>query len=191
MPRSNLIILATFILVLSAGMVVGRLWAKLAPVVERSADHQPSWLADQLELTTQQRQQMDAIWADTKQKLDKAGERRAELDRDREQAVLAMLTPAQQKSYQKIIADFRARRTELEKERHDLIHDADQRSEALLNPDQKTRWEQLRNNRHGPHGEPHPGGPPGPHNGPGEGPPPGPPPPPDATGGPQPPAPPG
>ena len=157
MNNTRSILLAAFILVLSAGVVLGRLWAKL-PMVESAPTTrpatQPSWLAEQLGLSPAQGQQVDAIWAETKLQLSKTGERRHTLDATREQAVVALLSSDQQKAYEQILTDFRARRAELDKERESLIHSADERSRSLLSDEQKRKWDQLRDS-HGWHGPPH------------------------------------
>ena len=154
--RSNTILIATFVLVMSAGVVVGRLWTRL-PAVSAGHDHSPSWLADQMNLSTEQRQQMDAIWSDTKQEIHATFDRQHELDRQRDAAVLALLTPQQKTAYDKIKADHTAGRAELDKQRESLVHEANDRSKALLSDDQKSRWDALSKEmpvpwKHGPHG---------------------------------------
>src|SRR5271155_1293100 len=100
MSRSKIILLATFFMVLSAGMVLGRLWATL-PIMTvtppaatqpspRGSARQPRWAA-QLNLTTQQRQQMDAIWAETTPKVEETFDRRRQLDSKREEAIEDLL----------------------------------------------------------------------------------------------------
>jgi len=160
MTRSKTILLTAFVLVLSAGVVVGRLWTQL-PAMEAphpaAGGPPPSWLADQLDLRAEQRRQMDAIWADTKQQIDKAFERRQQLDRERDQAIQELLTPAEWQAYGKIMEDFHNRRMEFDKQRRQLIHDANERSQALLDDGQKKKWEALRNAHdhawHGPRGQ--------------------------------------
>src|SRR3954463_2073788 len=98
MSRSKFVILTAFVLVLGAGMVAGRLWARL-PVHTTPAGKQPSWLADQLNLTPEQRQQMDGIWANVEQQMDQKLERRHGLDRERDQAIEDLLGPEQWQAY--------------------------------------------------------------------------------------------
>lgn len=152
MRKGRIILIAAFVLVLSAGMVVGRLWARLP--MRAPGGPPPSWLADQLNLNSEQRQKMDSIWAETREKLDKAAEHRHELDHEREQAVLALLTNEQQKAYEQIIADFHERHTELDEQRQKWVADADQRSLALLTDAQLKKWNELRDS-HDWHGGPH------------------------------------
>ena len=154
--RSKTILLAAFVLVMSAGVVVGRLWTRL-PEARVGRERSPSWLADQMNLSPEQRQQMDAIWSDTKSKIHATFDRQRELDKQRDAAVLALLTPEQKTAYDKIKADHAAGRAELDKQRDALVHDANDRSKALLTDEQKARWDTLSKEmpvpwRHGPHG---------------------------------------
>jgi hypothetical protein len=129
-----------------------------AAIEPRHPDGQPSWLADELNLRPEQRAQMDAIWAEAKGQSDKSFERRQGLDRERDQAIQELLTPAEWQAYDKIIEEFRAKRVELDKERGQVMHDANEKSLALLDDDQKQKWKAMRNlhDHRGPHG---PGGP--------------------------------
>jgi Spy/CpxP family protein refolding chaperone len=156
MSRSKIILLATFVLVLSAGMVVGRLWATLPVMTVTPPTTQPSqqpWWAAQLDLTAQQRQQIDAIWAEAKPKVAETFDRRRALDRKREEAVEDLLGPAQYAAYEKIFDDFYAQRADIDKDRQKLIHDAEDRTKALLNDTQLKQLEALGPHEgRGPHG---------------------------------------
>jgi hypothetical protein len=144
MSRTRVILLIPFVLVLCAGVVVGRLWNRL-PIETKPPGGSPSWLADQLDLRPEQRQQMDAIWDETRPKIEKSFERRQSLDRERDQTIQELLTPAEWTAYDKIIEDFRAKRAALDKDRHQLVLDANEKSVALLDGAQKQKWEALRN----------------------------------------------
>ncbi|HSV15480.1 MAG TPA: Spy/CpxP family protein refolding chaperone [Tepidisphaeraceae bacterium] len=155
MRRTKSVIIAAFILVLSAGVVAGRLWARFPSPSATPTGKQPSWLADQLDLTPEQRQQMDAIWANVKQQMDQKLERRHALDRERDQAIEDLLGPEQWQAYGRLIDEFRAKRAEIDKDRMNLIHDANDRSRALLSDVQKQRWDQMRQARHDHGGDGH------------------------------------
>jgi Spy/CpxP family protein refolding chaperone len=155
MSRTRVILMSAFLLVMCAGVVVGRLWNEL-PIQAKTAGGSPSWLADQLNLRPDQRQQMDAIWAETGPRIQKSFDDRQSLDREREQKIQELLTPAEWTAYDKIVEDFRAKRAVLDKGRHQLVMDANAKSVALLDDAQKQKWEELRelheHDWHGPHG---------------------------------------
>lgn len=158
----------TVVLVLAAGVVVGRLWTRLPLVAAPPPPGQErSWIADQLNLTTDQRKQMDAIWAETKQKMAATFDQHHGLDHERDAAIRNLLNDEQKAAYDKIVAEYRAKRAQMDKQRDQLIHDAEERSRALLDASQQKQWDELTklmHQHHGPHGPPG-----GPGSGPGSG----------------------
>jgi Spy/CpxP family protein refolding chaperone len=167
MSHRKIILAITAFLVLGAGLAVGRLTARLpGPFHEPGAP--PSWIVDQLNLTSDQHAQMTAIWDDTKQKMQDLGHQRHDLDMQRDKAVRDLLTDEQKAAYDKIYGDYHAQRGQLDQQRSALMHDADDRSRALLDDTQKAKWDELtkqflsRHGDHGPGGSGGPGGPGGP-----------------------------
>jgi Spy/CpxP family protein refolding chaperone len=154
MSWRKIVFLMTTALMLCAGVVLGRLWAQL-PAAKPQQGQGPSWIADQLNLTAEQRQQMDAVWAVTKQKLEQSSDQRHDADKQRDTAVMALLTTPQQTAYEKIMSDYRDKRSQLDKDRESLIQDAEARSRALLDDSQKARWDELTKQMHLHHGPPH------------------------------------
>jgi len=145
------------ILSLSAGMVVGWAWTPLQKTEAGApAGHGgPRPWFDQLGLTSDQQKQMDIIWGDTRMQMQKMFEHRRELDRQRDQQILALLNPSQRAAYDKIDQEFRAERGDSDKQRDSLLADANARSRALLDDSQKEKWDILSKEirrRHGPMG---------------------------------------
>lgn len=138
-------------LIFGAGLIVGKITARVPvaagdPPTSRPTtrpDRSPSWLHDQLGLTAEQRVQMDAIWKDVREQVGRSYERRRQLDREREQAVLSLLTPEQKAKHDAILAANKARRAELDRERDALMAAANEKSKALLNDEQKKKWDEL------------------------------------------------
>jgi hypothetical protein len=172
MRRSTILLSTAAVLVLSAGLVLGRLSTRLRPP-QPSPDHHRGWFPEQLGLTAEQQKSMDGIWAEVKPQMDKINDRRRAADKDRDAAIRALMTPEQLAAYDKIFADLHAKHQDLDKEREALFHSANDRSRALLTADQQVKWDAMQKDmhdheRHGPGGG-GPGGPGGPgrmHNGP-------------------------
>jgi Spy/CpxP family protein refolding chaperone len=152
MLRLKLMFIPTVVLIFAAGMVVGRISTRVPALSETSttrpttmpADHRsPSWLHDQLGLNAEQRQQMDAIWTDVRQKTGGGFDQRRKLDRERDQALVSLLTPEQKMQYDAIQKANKAKRDELDKERDQLMAQANEKSRALLNDEQKKKWDEL------------------------------------------------
>jgi hypothetical protein len=159
MRRSTILLSTASVLVLGAGLVVGRLSAKLPAELPPPPGHGRGWFTESLGLTPDQKLKMDGIWAGVRQEVDKMGDRRHTLDRDRDAAIRALLTPEQEAAYEKVFSEYRDRRADLDKEREKLFHDANDRSRALLKPDQQAKWEAMSkdmrdHDHHGPPGSP-------------------------------------
>jgi hypothetical protein len=163
MQRSTILLSTSAVLVLSAGLVVGRLWGQLSsrvPVVTKPAEveHPRGWFPDALGLTPDQDQKMKAIWDDARQRLEKNGEHRRTLDKDRDAAIRGLLTPDQSVAYDKIFQDYRTHWADLNKERDQVIPSANERCRALLSPDQQLKWDAMPKDMHD-HDRRGPGGP--------------------------------
>jgi hypothetical protein len=145
----TIVLFWTVILVLGAGLTVGRLSARLSnPPSEENERHDHrdvpgAWLPDALNLTPDQKKQMDAIWTDFPQTMRKFGDRRRAMDKDREQAFRSLLNDQQLAAYDKIVADYRSQRDGLDKERQNLINQLNERSRALLTDEQKKEWDEM------------------------------------------------
>lgn len=143
MARGNRFILfLAFVLVLAAGVVLGQLWGRL-PGQLAPESHPRSWLADQLGLNSQQRSQMDAIWAETRKEMSQLGAQRREMEADRKKAIDRLLSPQQKSEYERINQDFQKQRRSLDARRQELMKQADARSKAMLSPEQRATWDKI------------------------------------------------
>jgi hypothetical protein len=181
MMRQSTVLLSTAaVLVLSAGLVVGRLSTHLQAVVAPVPTTQPSapsplsvhgrgWFSDTLGLTPEQQKNMDGVWADVKAQMDKNMEKRKALDHDRDASIKALLTPEQSAKYEQIFTDYHAGRAELDKERETFFHAANDKSRALLTPEQQVKWDAMSKDMHDRDHHGGPGGPGGRHGSGGSG----------------------
>jgi Spy/CpxP family protein refolding chaperone len=160
MLHSNLVLLSTAAIVMGAGVMVGRVTAQYSHQDQHQHSFNPgghghNWIDDQLNLTSDQKQKMDAIWDQTRKKMQAIFDGRHTMESDRDQAILQLLTPDQRAEYQKINDQFHARRDEQFKERNKLIQEANEASRALLDDSQQKKWDALTKmmrERHGPPG---------------------------------------
>jgi uncharacterized membrane protein len=143
MTRSRLLFFVTVVLVFAAGIVLGRMSVVIPLRPAATTGPSPSWLADQLNLSADQRKRMDAIWSDVKQQRGNQFESRRALDHQRDQAIRQLLSDTQQTAYDMILSDYRARRQQADREMEKLIHDAEDRSRALLDDSQKKIWDRM------------------------------------------------
>jgi hypothetical protein len=158
--KKTFLLLVMVVLTLGAGVELGWVWTPLrrASASESNAHTAgPRPWFDQLDLSADQQKQMDKIWSDTRGQMQKLFEHHLDLDKQRDQAVLALLNPDQRAAFDKINQDFHAQREDLDKQRQALFADANTRSRALLDDSQKKNWDILTKqfqtrHRHGPMG---------------------------------------
>jgi len=140
--RVKLFITSAFLLAMFAGVAVGMLGAKIP------ASREPrSWLADELGLTPEQREQMQSIWQDISKNRQSDWERRQTIDKDRREAIVALLTPEQKTQYDKINQDFTQKIQDMAKQREAAFADAQERTKRILTADQRVKYEQLMQKR--------------------------------------------
>jgi hypothetical protein len=90
--------------------------------------------------------------------MDKSHEKQRNLDKDRDAAIKALLSPDQSKAYDQIFTDYHTHRTDLDKERDQCFRGGNDRSRALLTPEQQVKWDAMNKQMHD-HDRPHRGGP--------------------------------
>jgi Spy/CpxP family protein refolding chaperone len=160
MSRKAVLLVVMAVLTLGAGVVLGWAWTPLQRIEAGAPGGHgggPRPWFDQLGLSADQQKQMDKIWGDTRQQMQKLSDRRRDMEKQRDQQVVALLDSAQRAAYDKINHDFWTQREDIDKQRESLIADANVRSRALLDPSQKEKWDilskemQMRR-RHGPMG---------------------------------------
>ena len=139
MTRTKIILMVSFVITFAAGGVVGRL---ILPSGHRPPG--PSFLAAELNLTSQQRDQMHTIWTEI---MRTGGRRewdqRKALAQERDQAVAALLTPEQRPQYEKVLQDHTRKLDELSQERKRNFDQAVERTKQILNPEQVKKYEEL------------------------------------------------
>ncbi len=141
-------LLPLVVLVLGAGMVIGRISTRL-PATTQPTDKPHGWFDEQLNLSADQRKQMDSIWGDVFKNVGKTFEGRSTLDKDRDQAIQELLSDDQKKTYAAIQDNYRTQRGDMDKQREKLFADANAKSRAILTEDQQKRWDALSKERHG------------------------------------------
>jgi len=172
MTKVKAILIVSFLVTFAAGTATGLLVAHL--------DHRrggPSWLETELDLTSQQREQMHNIWSEVMgSMMRQRSEQSKALRQERDQAILALLTEDQRTRYDAILKDYARKDAEMSDQRKQAFEEAVKRTKEILTPEQAGKYEELmRRQPEKGFGPPH-GGRRGPPSGPPPGAPPGPPP---------------
>jgi Spy/CpxP family protein refolding chaperone len=147
MIGKNLIILIlAFAVVFAAGGVVENVRKR----VEKPATPD-SWLGFQLGLSQQQRDQMRKIFADA-MKQSGGADQRHELQRQRDDAIRALVPAGKQALYDQVLADYAANLAAMDQKRREVFQQAQHEIEAtVLSPEQATKFEELVGKREGHH----------------------------------------
>ena len=115
MSKVKVIILAGFLITLGAGWVMGLLTRQ--KVVDRPPPHRPT-LVEELRLSPAQAEQLKQIWESMPREARRhQDDLRQGVRKERDDAVVALLTPAQKTAYEKIQEQYTAKMTELAEQR--------------------------------------------------------------------------
>ena len=133
-----MVLTIAFVLAMGAGVAVGMLSARLPQT------HQPrSWLGDELNLTPEQREQMRAIWQDVSKNRGRDWERRRALEKERNEAIVSLLTEEQRAKHDEINRQFAQKMQEQQQQREAAVHEAIERTKQMLTPQQREHYEQI------------------------------------------------
>ena len=150
-PRTNLLMLATFIVALSAGVgggvVLSRHLSLTAIQPVSAPDH--SSLAEDLQLSAEQREQMRRIWEGAQVRGKIYYDEVQKLQKGRDDEMVALLNVEQKARFEKIAHDYADRFSDLINRREAMFDDAVNETRKILNPTQRERYEQILRNRVG------------------------------------------
>jgi hypothetical protein len=133
----KLAILFGFGLMFLAGLTVGR-WNKAATP---SHETRP-WLSQQLNLSKVQEQQMKKIWSEAAS-VQSGARQMHDADRQRDEAIRAMLSDDQKAQLELIVKEHDARVTAVQTEREKAIRDAEDRTRNILSDEQRKKFEEI------------------------------------------------
>jgi len=150
-PRTKLLMLVTFIVALSAGVGGGLVLSRhlsmttLQPV--SAPDH--SSLAEDLQLSAEQREQMRRIWEGAQERGKSYYDEVQKLQKGRDDDMVGLLNVEQKARFEKIAHDYADRFSDLINRREAMFDDAVNQTRKILNPTQRERYEQILRNRVG------------------------------------------
>jgi Spy/CpxP family protein refolding chaperone len=162
MTRVKLIMLLALVFALGAGAVAGYVSATRLPPHEGEhggpggpggRDREMD-LARELNLTEAQREQMRKIWSEAMQGAGREHmEKMRSLQRERDEAVVALLTPEQKQAYDKLQADYREKMDAMGREREKAFAKAVEETNQILDPQQQQKYAEIRKRRQGERGD--------------------------------------
>jgi Spy/CpxP family protein refolding chaperone len=167
--RVQALLIGLTVLALGAGVAAGMLASRATPPASGNPTTGPAApidrtpLVQELNLTPEQRDRMREIWEGVRGQVHETFEDAKQLQRQRDDALVALLTDEQKAQFEKISQDFKNQFDDLAKKRDKVFQSAVKRTKQLLNDEQRKRYEAiLKNSVGGPDGGHEPGMPPPP-----------------------------
>jgi Spy/CpxP family protein refolding chaperone len=155
--RVEALLIGLTVLALCAGVVAGIVYARLPsagsavkpdntpppPMLPPDGPGEKS-LADELQLTAEQRVQMRDIWEGVRDKVHQAFDEAQDLQRQRDERIVALLSTDEQKAkFQKLSQEFADRYDQLAKDRDEAFNSAVEKTKKLLTDEQRKKYEQI------------------------------------------------
>ena len=156
MTKTKVILIVSCLVVFAAGASLGALLTRSRPTRQ---DH--SWLAAELNLTAEQRDQIRKIWSETMGSVFRnQSERRGAVTQERDQAILSLIPQAQRSRYESIQQEYTRKMDELSQERKRAFEEAVERTKKVLTAEQAVKYDDLIKKQRergpwGPHGSRH------------------------------------
>jgi DNA anti-recombination protein RmuC len=140
MRRREILLIGLTVLAVGAGVVAGMVVSRLPSA---SAAPTTSALTEQLKLSPQQSDQMKQIWEGVRDKVRTSYEGADRLQRQRDEAIMAMLSTEQKAQFERLTRDFADRFETLRRDRDDSFHQAVEQTRKLLAEEQRRKYDDL------------------------------------------------
>jgi Spy/CpxP family protein refolding chaperone len=151
--RIEILLIIVAALAMSAGVVAGLLASRLpSAAVQQPAATNPATpppasfertLADELALRDDQREQMRQIWEGVRGKVHATFDEAQNLQKERDEALVALLNDEQRVKFAKISQDYANRFIELTKKRDSTFEEAVEKTKEMLDPSQRAKYEEI------------------------------------------------
>jgi Spy/CpxP family protein refolding chaperone len=157
--RIEILLIGLTVVALGAGVVAGVLASRLPAAQEDGAvappapGVEPTPLAQELGLSPDQQAQMRGIWETVRGRVHGSFEEAQRLQKQRDEALVALLNDEQKAKFQRIARDFADRFDKLSHERKTTFDEAVAKTRRLLNDEQRQKYDEILKKRVGPAGE--------------------------------------
>lgn len=144
--RLEILLIMVAVLALSAGVVAGLLASRLPRATEAEPLPGPvgpspeGSLAEQLNLSSEQREQMRKIWEGVHGDVHKTFEAAQTLEKERDMALVGLLNDEQKAKFEKISNEFADRFDSLARQRDEAFDKAVAATDLILEPEQREKY---------------------------------------------------
>jgi Spy/CpxP family protein refolding chaperone len=151
MGKVTTLLIIVFVLALGAGVTAGMLASRLpgSTATPAASGEQHSWLAEQLDLTREQSEQMRDIWEGVRTDARKCFQQADDLEHERDEEVAKFLTPEQRIQYNQVTQKYATQMKDLAAQRQAAFEKAVTHTMKILRPDQQKRYDQILKDRVG------------------------------------------
>src|SRR4051794_10862870 len=170
--RIEILLISLTVLALGAGLAAGLLAARLPTASSPGPGSSPNGsasvdssnpapaptpgertpLVEELQLSPEQRDQMRDIWESTRGRVHQTFDDAQRLQKDRDDALVALLNDEQKARFQKISQEYADRFEALTKKRDTAFEEAVEKTRAILNDTQRQKYDELLRRHVGPDG---------------------------------------
>jgi hypothetical protein len=113
----------------------------------------PSWIVSQLKLDEDQQEKMNKIWSNVaRDGREESERRRDQLRRERDEAILALVGPANKEKYEAVYKKYHEDQKQVERDVRARFEKAVEETIAILNPEQQKKYKDMLS-RHRPGGD--------------------------------------
>jgi len=154
MRKSRIAIVLTglTVLALAAGVAAGLLASRLPAAVGSTPTTAPAPLppaidrtplVEELQLSPVQRDQMRTIWEAVRERVHQTFDDAQQLQKQRDDALVAMLSDEQKSQFEKISRDYSDRFAQLTRQREQMFQDAVRQTKELLSDEQRLKYDEI------------------------------------------------
>lgn len=150
-PKTKVLMIATFVVALSAGAGAGMVVARhfFLTGVSDSIPGDRSSLAEDLQLSPEQRIEMRRIWEGAQERGKGYYDEIQKLQKGRDDELVGLLNVEQKAKFKKIAEDYADRFSNVVNRREAMFDDAVNATRKILTPAQRERYEKILRNRVG------------------------------------------
>lgn len=144
---TRVIVISGFVVALAAGFMLG---ITLRGSRVSASDEGPrpggrgGWLAQQLDLSPEQQEQMKQIWSEVGRRNPREdGGKRAQFRKERDESILKLVSEGDRPAYDAILKDYNDKLEAMDNEMKLAFQRAVERTKAILNPEQQKKYDEL------------------------------------------------
>ena len=144
--RIEILLIGLTVVALSAGVVAGVLASRM-PGSQSAPGAEQTPLAAELNLTPEQQAQMKEIWEGVRGRVHQSFEEAQKLQKQRDDALVAILNDQQKAEFEKISKNFADRFDQIASGRDRSFQEAVEKTKKLLNDEQRKKYDEILKNR--------------------------------------------